>query len=66
MNSFPSSIELTSQYAKGRKPENGWMSKHFQFEASLSLSGSNADVRMPIKPSEYGKDCSCNLQLFEW
>ena len=55
MNSFPSSIELTSQYAKGRKPETGWMSKHFQFEASLSLSGSNADVRMPMKPSEYGK-----------
>lgn len=55
MNSFPSSLELTSQYAKGRKPENGWMSKHFQFEASLSLSGSNADVRMPMKPSEYGK-----------
>lgn len=55
MNSFPSSIELTSQYAKGRKPENGWMSKHFQFETSLSLAGSNADVRMPIKPSEHGK-----------
>jgi MoCo/4Fe-4S cofactor protein with predicted Tat translocation signal len=55
MNSFPSSLELTSQYAKGRKPENGWMSKHFQFEASLSLSGTNADVRMPMKPSEYGK-----------
>lgn len=55
MNSFPGSIELTKQYAEGRKPESGWMSKHFQFEASLSLSGSNADVRMPIKPSEYGK-----------
>lgn len=55
MSSFPGSVALTSQYAKGRKPENGWMSKHFQFETSLSLSGSNADVRMPIKPSEHGK-----------
>lgn len=55
MSSFPGSVELTKQYAKGRNPENNWMSKHFQFETSLSLSGSNADVRMPIKPSEHGK-----------
>ena len=55
MSSFPGSIELTAQYAKGRRPESGWMSKHFQFETAMSLSGSNADVRMPIKPSEHGK-----------
>ena len=42
-----SSIELTHQYVSGRKPENGWMSKHFQFESSMSLTGSNADVRVP-------------------
>lgn len=52
MSSFPNSISLTAQYAKGRKPENGWMSKHFQFETAMSLTGSNADVRTPIKPSE--------------
>lgn len=52
MSSFPNSLALTAQYAKTRKPENGWMSKHFQFESSLSLSGSNADVRTPVKPSE--------------
>lgn len=52
MSSFPNSLALTAQYAKTRKPENGWMSKHFQFESSLSLSGSNADVRVPVKPSE--------------
>lgn len=55
MNDFPSSIQLTNQYAKGRNPEKEWMSKHFQFESKLSLSGSNADVRVPIKPSEQGK-----------
>ena len=54
MNDFPSSIELTAQYAEGRKPENNWMSKHFQFESLMSLTGSNADVRVPIKPSEQG------------
>jgi molybdopterin-containing oxidoreductase family iron-sulfur binding subunit len=43
-----------TDYADARKPENKWMSKHFQFEASMSLSGSNADVRTPVKPSEYG------------
>lgn len=55
MSNFPSSVELTAQYAEGRSPEKGWMSKHFQFESSLSLTGSNADVRTPIKPSEHGK-----------
>jgi len=53
INNFPNSSALSIQYAKGRNPEKSWMSKHFQFESSLSLSGSNADVRVPIKPSEH-------------
>ena len=28
------------------------MSRHFQFESNMSLAGSNADVRVAIKPSE--------------
>ena len=28
------------------------MSKHYQFESNLSLSGPNADKRIIIKPSE--------------
>ena len=43
------------QYSEGRKPENGWMSQHFQFESRMSLTGSNADVRVLVKPSEEGK-----------
>ena len=43
------------QYASARKPENGWMSKHYQFESVLSLAGTNSDVRVPIKPSEEGR-----------
>ncbi|MAT90022.1 MAG: quinol:cytochrome C oxidoreductase [Flavobacteriaceae bacterium] len=39
-------------YAKGRIPKNGKMSKHFQFEANMSLSGANADVRVPVTPSQ--------------
>jgi MoCo/4Fe-4S cofactor protein with predicted Tat translocation signal len=39
-------------YAKGRIPKNGKMSKHFQFEANMSLAGANADVRVPATPSQ--------------
>jgi len=39
-------------YAKGRIPKNGKMSKHYQFEAIMSLSGANADTRVPVKPTE--------------
>ena len=28
------------------------MSKHFQFEANMTLSGANADYRIPVKPSD--------------
>ena len=44
-----------ADFAKTRVPEGKWMSKHFQFESNLSLSGSNADVRTMIKPSQEGK-----------
>jgi hypothetical protein len=36
------------------RPE-GAMNKHFQFESRMSLSGANADVRVPMKPSELPK-----------
>ena len=39
-------------YAKGRVPKNGKMSRHIQFEANMSLSGANADKRVPTTPSQ--------------
>ncbi|GAB5401738.1 MAG: TAT-variant-translocated molybdopterin oxidoreductase [Aureisphaera sp.] len=39
-------------YAQGRIPKNGKMSKHYQFEANMTLSGANADVRVPATPSQ--------------
>ncbi len=39
-------------YAKSRVPSNGKMSRHIQFEANMSLSGANADKRVPVKPSQ--------------
>ena len=44
--------EFAVQYGTTRNPEGEWMSKHFQFESVLSVTGSNADVRSMIKPSE--------------
>ncbi len=39
------------QYVANRKPSLNKMSRHYQIESNLSLSGSNADVRIPVKPS---------------
>jgi MoCo/4Fe-4S cofactor protein with predicted Tat translocation signal len=49
-----SPIEHASQYAETRKLDNGrkQMSKHYQYESQLSLTGSNADVRTGIRPSQ--------------
>jgi len=55
MNGWLLSNTYTAQYALNRKPENEWMSKHFQFESIMSVAGSNADVRVPIKPSQEGE-----------
>ncbi|KPM31337.1 4Fe-4S ferredoxin iron-sulfur binding domain-containing protein [Croceitalea dokdonensis DOKDO 023] len=39
-------------YTKGRVPTNGKMSRHIQIEANMSLTGANADRRIPMKPSQ--------------
>ncbi|MCB0447232.1 MAG: quinol:cytochrome C oxidoreductase, partial [Gelidibacter sp.] len=39
-------------YAKGRVPKDGKMSRHIQFESNMSLSGANADKRVPVTPSQ--------------
>jgi molybdopterin-containing oxidoreductase family iron-sulfur binding subunit len=44
--------KFSTDFSKTRKPENGWMSKHFHFESVMSLSGANADYRGKIKPSQ--------------
>ena len=54
MAGWASSIEYIADFAQTRRPENGWMSRLFSFESNHSLTGSNADIRVPIKPSEQG------------
>ena len=39
-------------YAKGRVPDSGVMSRHIQFESNMTLSGANADLRVPLRINE--------------
>ncbi|RZJ73951.1 TAT-variant-translocated molybdopterin oxidoreductase [Flavobacterium sp.] len=39
-------------YTLGRIPTKGKMSRHVQFEANMTLSGANADRRVPMTPAQ--------------
>jgi len=61
LGTWLSPVEFTRQYAAGRDPATrpppsalrpSGLSCHFQFESRLSLTGSNADYRYAIAPSE--------------
>lgn len=44
--------QYAGQYAEKRNPDGKWVSKHYQIESNMSITGSSADVRLMIKPSE--------------
>jgi MoCo/4Fe-4S cofactor protein with predicted Tat translocation signal len=57
LGTWISGEEFTAQYVANRNHkslEKGKMSRHFQFESGMSLTGTNADTRVPIKLSEEG------------
>ena len=57
LGTWISPVEYAAQYASGRKlssVDNAKMSRHIQVESGMSLTGSNADNRILIKPSEQG------------
>lgn len=54
LGTWISPVEFTKQWAKNRGAEDKKMSRHIQIESYLSVTGSNADVRYPIKPSAEG------------
>lgn len=57
LGTWISGAEFTRQYVQNRNNkslESKRMSRHIQFETGMSITGSNADVRVPIKPSEEG------------
>jgi MoCo/4Fe-4S cofactor protein with predicted Tat translocation signal len=57
LGTWISGEEYTRQYVQNRNNkslEAKKMSRHIQFESGMSLTGTNADVRIPIKTSEEG------------
>jgi MoCo/4Fe-4S cofactor protein with predicted Tat translocation signal len=54
LGTWVSPTEYAASYAKRRKVSEGNynMNRHIQIESLPSLSGSNADLRIPVKPSE--------------
>ena len=56
LGTWLSPVVFAKQYAQTRKinAEKPEMSKHFQFESYMSLTGANADERFMHKPSETG------------
>ncbi len=49
-------VEFSKQYAELRRidEDHHEMSRHYQFEANLSMTGANADYRTMIRPSQSG------------
>lgn len=55
LGTWISPVEFTKAYVRNRIPAQGKeMSKHIQFESNLSLTGTNADERFPMKASNEG------------
>jgi MoCo/4Fe-4S cofactor protein with predicted Tat translocation signal len=54
LGTWLSPIEFAKQYSKGRKIDEKApaMSRHYQFESFLSMTGANSDERFAHKPSE--------------
>lgn len=56
LGTWISPVEYAAQYVVNRKvsSDKRSMSRHFQFESNMSLTGANADVRAAVKPSQLG------------
>ncbi|MBO6516684.1 MAG: TAT-variant-translocated molybdopterin oxidoreductase, partial [Bacteroidia bacterium] len=56
LGTWISPVRFSADYMKNRipTPENASMSKHFQIESNMSLTGTNADYRYTIPASKQG------------
>ena len=56
LTNWLSPVEHSRQYSSTRKlnKDEKKMSRHFQIESNLSVTGSNADKRIALKPSQIG------------
>ncbi len=64
LNSWIFPTRFSKQYGSRRNPDGEWMSKHFQFESIMSITGSNADYRAMIKPSQQANVLAYMLKAF--
>ncbi|MBZ5667815.1 MAG: 4Fe-4S dicluster domain-containing protein [Acidobacteriia bacterium] len=53
LGTWLSPVEFARQYARIRDPQSG-PSLHIQFESGFSVTGSNADARIAVAPSDMG------------
>lgn len=55
LGTWLSPVEFARQYSMVRRPDSGQpMSRHIQFEPGFSVTGSSADLRIPVSPSGLG------------
>jgi anaerobic selenocysteine-containing dehydrogenase len=56
LGTWLSPVEFAAQYANRRSllKDNPVLNKHYQIEAGMSLTGSNADIRVRAERAEYG------------
>ena len=53
LGTWISPVEYSKDYVKKRIPQSGQpMSRHYQFESQLSMTGTNADYRLPMRQSK--------------
>ncbi|MDO8527826.1 MAG: TAT-variant-translocated molybdopterin oxidoreductase [Deltaproteobacteria bacterium] len=52
LDTWLSPVEFTRAFSKTRKLKNGQMSKFVCFDPSASLTGSNADLHVPVRPGD--------------
>jgi Fe-S-cluster-containing dehydrogenase component len=60
LGTWLSPVEFARQYARGRTPERP-PALHVQFEPGMSVTGSNADRRVAVAPSQLGAVASALL-----
>ena len=62
LGTWGDNVWYTGEWAKTRRPESGDMSTLHAFESGMSLTGSNADRRTRVKPSEQGRVAAAMLR----
>jgi molybdopterin-containing oxidoreductase family iron-sulfur binding subunit len=55
LGTWISPVQFAKDYIKGRQTNAKKMSRHVQIESNMSMTGSNADNRILVKPSEQGQ-----------